>query len=453
MSLAFVLMLLMSVSANAQFQASRTGVNYPVTLKVGQSFSIKGMVTANENIARAAVTIYDAAGTTCLQRYSVTPNTKVFNIAEADSSIIFNTLKEGEYYYRVSIFDSANTKFSVVNRKFEVKSSTEKPTLTKTAISYPVNLPAGKAFSMSGQIKTNFKFKNAVFTIYDSTGNKCLQRYSVNVNGTSYDIKNADEHLKFDVLKKGRYYYRICIYNMAGQKIRVLNKKFKVVANSSITITKPVPAANTEISYGAKYSIGGTIKSVKKLTNVTGTIFDSTGKAVYSKSVNPSAKTYTLDVSAIDKALYFEKLPAGTYTVKVTAKDSAGVTATLINKVVTVKKAGGTVPQQSNLIQILYAIPETDITIKEGSSFGLGGIIAAKNKMNLITVTLTNGTGKIVAQKSVNPGSKVYILDNSVLDAAIEFEMLPVGSYTLSISARDVQANNVELMKHLVVVK
>ncbi len=445
---------MLSVSGEASFTATRTGVNYPVNLKVGQTFSIKGSVTASVRIAKAVVTIYDGDGVNCLQRYTAYPNSKVFNITDADMVMEFNKLKKGQYYYRVSVFDAEGYKVNVVNRLFTVGDSTVKPTVTLTGFKAPEKHKAGTTFDVTGIISSNFVMKNVVCTIYDSTGKSCLQRYSVKVNGTSYNLKKANNYLLFDKLNVGTYYYRICVYDQSNTKYRAVNKKFQVVAGSSITLQNGVPASNVTIKQGSSLSLGGTITSANRLTAVKGTITNSAGEIIYTKKVNPDTKTYKLAGSAIDSALYFEKLAAGTYTLKISAKDNQGTVKTLLKRTVTVKKPTPTPePVQTDNIQIVFPEPDKDLIILRGRTYNLGGIVTSKTNLKQVTVSLSALDGRLLVQKSTNPNSRVYIIDNGVLDAAIEFETLPAGTYTLKISAKNVGGDSKVVMNRKITVR
>lgn len=454
LSLMVIFATMMSVSGEASFTATRIGVNYPTNLRVGQTFSIKGSVTASVRIARAVVTIYDGDGKNCLQRYTEYPNSKVFNITNADPQMQFNKLSQGQYYYRVSVFDSEGYKVSIVDRLFTVGNPVVKPKLTLTGVVTPDPYPEGSQFTMTGTISANFVMKSVVCTIYDSTGNSCLQRYTAKVNGNSYNLRKADPYLLFDKLKAGTYYYRVCAYDQNNVKYRAVNKKFKVLSSASITIKNVVPAANVTIRQGSSLGLGGTITSTYPLTAVKGSIINSTGETVYTKTVKPSAKTYSLANGAIDNALYFERLSAGTYTLKISAKDSKGTVKTLVKRTITVKKTDPTPdPTPTADIQMVYPVPDKDIAIYRGSTYSLGGIVTSRYNLTQVTITLHTAEGRLLVQKSTYPNSKVYIVDNGILDAAIEFEELPVGSYVLKISAKNVSGESKVVMNRKVVVR
>lgn len=98
-------------------------------------------------------------------------------------------------------------------------------------------------------------------------------------------------------------------------------------AASTLQITGQTPPGNGNINAGAYWTCNGTIKSNYSIDEVSGYILASNNSTVlYSKTINPNSTSYSLANGAIDKALLFNKLSAGTYYYKITAKDASGKT-------------------------------------------------------------------------------------------------------------------------------
>lgn len=217
--------------------------------------------------------------------------------------------------------------------------------VSKTGVSAPTTIKKGAFFSVRGTVRGNEKLTKVVCTIYNSTGKKCLQRYEARPNAKTYDLRRADPYLVFNKLAPGKYYYRICAYNAKGVKKRVLNKKFTVAgattsttAKGTIKITNPLPGSNITLNAGAAYSLGGNITSTYNLKSVTARILNSSNKAVCAKTVSlNNKKSYNLKNSALDNAMTFNYLTAGTYTFYVNAVDIKGTNTTLIKRTITVK--------------------------------------------------------------------------------------------------------------------
>lgn len=79
---------------------------------------------------------------------------------------------------------------------------------------------------------------------------------------------------------------------------------------------------------GETQSVYGRVLSPNTITNVTASIKDSSGAVAQgsSYSANPNSKSFA--ISAADSKMAFSKLPVGSYTYNVTAKDSSGKSAT-----------------------------------------------------------------------------------------------------------------------------
>lgn len=217
----------------------------------------------------------------------------------------------------------------------------------KTGITLPTTIKAGAVFQMKGTIKTNEKMTKISCTIYNSNGKKCLQRYDARVNAKSYNLKKADPHLAFDKLTAGKYYYRVCVYNAKGTKKRVVNRKFTVTgtsaaADGNIQISNPVPSADITLTAGQSYSLSGTITSKYKMKSITAKIINSSNQVVYSKVSKPNSKQYSLKNSAIDSAMKFDALTAGTYTFQINAVDTQKTNVVLIKRTVTVNAKSST---------------------------------------------------------------------------------------------------------------
>ena len=86
----------------------------------------------------------------------------------------------------------------------------------------------------------------------------------------------------------------------------------------------------TAIKTGKGMDVTGYAVSNYNVTSVTGKIINSGGKTVYSATVKPGSTACSL--SKLDNAMKFSKLKAGTYTYRLTAKDSTGKSVTASHK-------------------------------------------------------------------------------------------------------------------------
>ncbi|MGX8773858.1 MAG: phage tail tip lysozyme [Bacillota bacterium] len=82
----------------------------------------------------------------------------------------------------------------------------------------------------------------------------------------------------------------------------------------------------TAVKVGKGMDVKGYAVSNYKITSVTGTIKNSSGKTLYSKTLKPNTTAYKL--SNLDDDMKFGKLSAGKYTYTLSATDSLGKTVT-----------------------------------------------------------------------------------------------------------------------------
>lgn len=93
--------------------------NYPGTIKKGSSFSIQGTVNSDKNIVKVTVKVIDSNGNTVLSA-SGKPNAKSYSIKNLDLLIKFGTLSRGNYTYKVTAQDTAQS-LTLLSRKFSVE--------------------------------------------------------------------------------------------------------------------------------------------------------------------------------------------------------------------------------------------------------------------------------------------------------------------------------------------
>lgn len=204
---------------------------------------------------------------------------------------------------------------------------------------YPVSHKLGSSYSLKGLISSNYRIKRITAGIYNSSGKKSYYKSNIYPNTLSYNLaySPADYALQFDRLKKGKYLYKVTAKDASGKSRTLVKRTFNVVTKTSkLKISSPVPSSDFAINAGGYYTVGGTIKSNYKITNVTAKVTDAGGATKFSRSVKPNTKTFRIGFE-IDGAMSFNTLPAGTYKYIVTAKDKSGKSKTLVKRTLTVK--------------------------------------------------------------------------------------------------------------------
>ena len=131
------------VYANQTKTASSLSINlvrYPVTLKQGTSFGLRGSVDSNYTIAKVRGYVKNSTGSVVLSSTD-TPNSTSMNIQYADlnNSLVFNKLSSGNYTMIVEATDTSG-RVVTATKNFTVQGNTA-PTTTNTRTGI-VNIPS-----------------------------------------------------------------------------------------------------------------------------------------------------------------------------------------------------------------------------------------------------------------------------------------------------------------------
>ncbi|MBR0374867.1 MAG: hypothetical protein IJH91_10135, partial [Mogibacterium sp.] len=259
--------------------------NYPTTLVAGYGMNIKGTITSNQKITRVEIGVVDKSTKkwTAEKYDNKNVDAKTFNVAKADSSIVFGNLPKGKYSYRIYVHTASGAQL-VLDKEFTI----EAVSIKLSDGNYPTTLDKGKGFSIKGKITSNAKLKRIEIGIVDASTKKwTAYKYdNKNVNAKTFDVSKADAKLLFGKLDPGTYYYRIYAHTTSGDTKTVLNKKFTVKdpssASASAADTAEITLSGenypTTIKEGGGITVKGTIKSSQTITRVKiGIVDDTTG--------------------------------------------------------------------------------------------------------------------------------------------------------------------------------
>jgi hypothetical protein len=174
----------------------------------------------------------------------------------------------------------------------------------------------------------------------------------------------------------------------AGQPIKPISASS---ASYASTLSISDPSIPSTLKQGKGFAVRGVISSNYQIKKVVVGIYNASGKAIISKTVNPNEWSYNL--SRIDSYIKFGTVPIGTFNYKITATDEKE-TSVLVNSVFTVQ---GT----SKLKIKSYNAPKK---IKKGRSYSIKGKISSNNKITNVTVKVTDSKGKVKCSASLTQG-------------------------------------------------
>jgi len=259
-----------------------SGSEAPGILEEGKSFSIKGKVSSKTKLLSVTAGVYNAeTGGKMMTGGTVkpsnpyqnpTPTRKTsYNLTKSTlaSLVKFNKLPAGTYWYRVTATNGGGT-VTLVNQRFTVQGTQTqtKPTQTKPAqtqtpqtepekttvyisgANYPETLKAGESFSIRGTISATAPISYIAVEVYSAEGGQSMNiggTMSLRANCKSYDLANfTSDHVQFQMLPAGTYWYRIRVGTAAGETT-MMDQKFTVVE----LYAAPAPTSTAKIVYPA----------------------------------------------------------------------------------------------------------------------------------------------------------------------------------------------------------
>lgn len=326
-----------SVAPTGKSTLCATGINQPVSITQGKGFDVVGSVQSNYKITNVTISIIDSKGKAVISRNS-NPSSYWFPLSHLDSVVKFGTLSAGRYTYRITAADEKKGNTVVHENSFEVVSPIKgffnnivdrvtESTLRGESISQPDTLKQGSSFTVKGKVVSNYKITYVSAAVVDEYGATVIGA-EARPNAKSYKLANIDAKIKFGKLAAGNYSYVVTATDKQGT-VTLVNKEFTVTGKSA---TASASADNASISIssvkapvtlkkGRSFSIRGTIKSSKKITNARVLVQDQSGKNVISASAKPNKTSYS--IRKLDSKVKFGKLKKGSYIYMVQAKNGS----------------------------------------------------------------------------------------------------------------------------------
>lgn len=208
-----------------------TDATYPTTLKQGDPFIARGIITSDYYIRKVVIGVYNSNGTAEFD-YTGLPGEKSYDINDVDYLLSFSKLKNGSYTYKIVASDDNSSNVVLLNKSFTVTSTGQAvSTLKITNAKYPDTLDVGEGFSVTGIISSNYNITRIVIGAYKADGTKGFE-YIATPNAKSFDINSVDYSLPFSRLAAGSYTYKITASDTERSNVVLLNKAFTVGSSS-----------------------------------------------------------------------------------------------------------------------------------------------------------------------------------------------------------------------------
>ena len=255
---------------------------------------------------------------------TVNPNAKTYDIANVDEAVSFGTLPAGTYSYKVIASNTVNANSVVVNQKFTVSESATSNISITGGTTVP-NITEGTPVIVKGTVSSTSHIYSVTVGVYSTSGNLITGR-TVNPNTKSYDLRNLNAYVNFDLLTPDNYLYRVTVSDGTKSQ-QLVNQAFQVKAKggssqSQDRLTLSGGRTIPNIKVGKAVSIRGTVKSAtSNITSLTVGVFTSSGNLVTGKTVRPNAKSY--DIRQVDMYVNFNLLSPDTYYYSVIATNGS----------------------------------------------------------------------------------------------------------------------------------
>ena len=208
-----------------------TDATYPTTLKQGDPFIARGIITSDYYIRKVVIGVYNSNGTAEFD-YTGLPGEKSYDINDVDYLLSFSKLKNGSYTYKIVASDDNSSNVVLLNKSFTVTSTGQAAsTLKITNAKYPDTLDVGEGFSVTGIISSNYNITRIVIGAYKADGTKGFE-YIATPNAKSFDVNSVDYSLPFSRLAAGSYTYKITASDTESSNVVLLNKSFTVGSSS-----------------------------------------------------------------------------------------------------------------------------------------------------------------------------------------------------------------------------
>ncbi|MBQ8296937.1 MAG: hypothetical protein IJX77_04060 [Ruminococcus sp.] len=338
-------------AASSSGQANDTlsissGTVVPEKVSRGRGVIVKGTVkSVSSEITELTVGVYNESGK-ILTGKTVNPNAKSYNLGKLDAFVLFDSLDDGTYYYKVIASNAGAADTVLTNQKFTVgsgvSSSPAQDTLSvSNGTTVPASIVKGYGVIVKGTAKSaSSQISELTVGIYDKDG-KMMSGRTVNPNAKSYNLNKLDSYVLFSDLDDGEYYYKVIASNAAASDSVLVNQKFSV-GNFSIDVEdKDVMTIScgtnlSDIKKGSSVTVKGTVKSESSaIISLTAGVYDENGSLLTGRRVYPYTASYNL--SFLDNDVKFHLLPEGTYHYRVIATNDTNCNVILTNQEFEVK--------------------------------------------------------------------------------------------------------------------
>ena len=221
-----IAVLCLTVPALAETDIKLTDEVYPTEIIEGNTFSVYGIVTSENNIQAVTIGVYKEDGEKAFE-YTGRPGTKTYDIHNIDYLMTFSRLTAGDYIYKIVATDTVDSNVVLLEKEFKVLSKAQFETIRISGENYPTSFTAGSTFSVRGTITSDYAISAVTCSVRSENGTLQFTK-TVNPGTTSYSLVNIDQYMTFSRLGAGTYVYKVTASDAYNTNVVLLEKTFTV---------------------------------------------------------------------------------------------------------------------------------------------------------------------------------------------------------------------------------
>ena len=408
----------------------------PDQISQGKNVEIIGAVSsAVSALTSLTVGVYSSAGG-FMTGTTINPNSDWYDISKLDSKVDFASLTPGVYNFAILASNASKTNVTLMLKQFEVRANAADPGMDSIGITgsteIPAEIKAGQAVSVNGILTSAYSNLTSVSVVIDNEFQTRVTGATATPNALTYDISRLDSKIAFNKLAAGKYFYRIYATNGSNTNELILESTFNVTADSTApaAANDTLTAANImtippTLRIGTPLNVQGTVTSaLSDITSLTCGVYDTNGKFVTGRTINPNSRSY--DLKRLDAYVAFNSLPVGNYIYAVIASNASSSNYTLVRKSFTVSDSTSSYSGSGVNITGGTTVPSL---LTRGKGVAVRGTVSSSSLITSVTVAVNNKNAQTGTETSATAAPNAYSYNLSALDSQVRFDLLPAGTY------------------------
>lgn len=387
----------------------------PSDRTVGEDFQPSGLIRAGSPLLAVSVCVRGDEGTVMLNE-TAEPYATEYDLSNLD--VAMSQMLPGAYYYEITATTEYGTE-ELSSTPFMIWSGGS--TVHLNDFSMKERYAYRELKTLGGTVVSDgSKLRRLTVTVTRGDG-ETFVNYTARDLGGAVELNNLRGKLNLSRLTAGSYTLRIVAVNENGPAI-LTDTAFRVGYDGVSLCGASLPEVVTQ---GDSFRIAGVLASeTTPLRYVGASILDARGIAVQTAYANVQRGVFSLEAFA--DQLELSALPIGEYRLILTAENGSSYQ--------TVCDRPFTVAKNENIIRWESGHFTTDgLTYPAGGSVEFWGTLISALPISKVVAVIRDADGKLMATAVTEPDAVRFSVGE--LSSLLKTAALPVGAYTLSITA------------------